>query len=359
MILVNDAGGDRTYWPLEHSDWNGWTPTDLVFPSFLFMVGMAITLALPSRLARGVKPGVLVRQIFFRAVGLFLIAEVLYGFPYYNLHTIRIPGVLQRIALCYAFGALIYLFTRREEKTAAGLRRRANIPVIAALAVTFLVAYWALLTFVPVPGYGTGRLDPEGNLGAFIDRALFTGHLYAPAKTWDPEGLLSTLPAISNVLFGILCGEWIKSKRSSTQKVVGLLVAGVVLMALGEVLHPFFPINKKLWTSTFVLLTCGFATLAFAICYWFADVKRWRGWTPAFLVFGTNAILAYVLSEILAEFSDFFKFGGTDVHNWVYQTLFAGWLNPYNASLAFAIAYVFLIWLIVLPFYRKRIFLRL
>ena len=359
MILVNDAGGDSTYWPLEHARWNGWTPTDLVFPSFLFMVGMAITLSLPSRLARGVKVWVLVRQIVFRSVALFVLAELLYGFPDYDLHTIRIPGVLQRIALCYLCGALLYLISRREQDTPAGLLVKTNIPVIATVTVGLLLGYWALLTFYPVPGYGAGRLDPEGNLGAFIDRALFAGHLYAPAKTWDPEGLLSTLPAIASVLLGILCGEWIQSPRGSTQKTLGLLAAGAILMASGQLLHPVFPINKKLWTSTFVLLTGGFATWAFAICYWIVDVKRWRGWTPPVLVFGTNAILAYMLSEFLAICGDLVKVNGISIHSRVYQNLFAGWLYPYNASLGYAIAYVLLIWAIVLPLYRRRIFLRL
>jgi predicted acyltransferase len=359
MILVNDAGGNHTYWPLQHANWNGWTPTDLIFPSFLFMVGVAITLSLPSRLARGVTTGVLVRHIFFRSVVLFLIAELLYGFPDYDLHTIRIPGVLQRIALCYLCSAFLYLATRRQENTPDGLRIKANVPVIAAAATVLLVGYWALLTFVPVPGYGAGRLDPEGNLGAFIDRALLPGHLYAPAKSWDPEGLLSILPAIASVLLGILGGEWIRSRRSEMQKTLGLLAAGAVLMAAGQLLHPVFPINKKLWTSTFVLLAGGFSTLAFGICYWIADVKRWRGWTPAVLVFGTNAILAYVLSEFLSVFADFIKVGGVSIHELVYQNLFAGWLNPYNASLAYAIAYVLFIWALVLPLYRNRIFLRL
>jgi predicted acyltransferase len=363
MILVNDSGGDKTYWPLEHAAWNGWTPTDLVFPSFLFMVGVALTFSLPSRLARGTSLGVLVRHIVLRSLGLFAIGEFIYGFPYFDLHTWRIPGVLQRIAVCYLIGSLLYLFTRREDKTAsaapAKTQVRANVPVIATLAVTFLVAYWALLTFVPVPGYGVGRLDPEGNLGASIDRALFSTHLYAQTKTWDPEGLLSTLPAISTILLGILCGEWVRSRRGSTQKTLGMIAAGIVLMAAGQLLHPVFPINKKLWTSTFVLLAGGFTSLAFGICYWLIDVKRWRRWTPAFLVFGTNAILAYTLSEILAEVLDLIGFHGVDAHSWLYQNQFASWLNPYNASLAYAIAYVLLIWLIVLPFYRKRIFLRL
>jgi predicted acyltransferase len=359
MILVNDPGGHHTYWPLEHANWNGWTPTDLVFPSFLFMVGVAITLSLPSRIARGVTTAVLVRQIFFRSVALFFIAELLYGFPDYNLSTIRIPGVLQRIALCYLCSALLYLATRRKENTPSGIVVKTNVPVIATAAFLLLVGYWALLTFVPVPGYGTGRLDPEGNLGAFIDRALFTSHLYAPAKSWDPEGLLSTLPAIASVLLGILGGEWIRSRRSEVQKTLGLLVAGAVLMIVGQLLHPVFPINKKLWSSTFVLLAGGFSTLAFGICYWLVDVKRWRGWTPAVLVFGTNAILAYVLSEFLNLLGDFFKIGGVSIHELIYQNLFSGWLNPSNASLAYAIAYVLFIWAIVLPFYRKRVFLRL
>jgi predicted acyltransferase len=349
MILVNTAGNySTTYWPLKHAEWNGWTPTDLIFPSFLFMMGVAMTLSFPSRFARGATVPTLVRHIVLRSLGLFAIGLFVNAFPEFEVSTWRIPGVLQRFAACYLVVGLIYLFTRKREPV------RANIPVIVTIAIVCLVAYWALMTFVPVPGYGTGHLDPEGNLGAYIDRSLLGQHLYAQTKVYDPEGVLSTLPAFATALFGILAGEWLRSATPQMRKTAGLLGAGIALMILGEALHPFFPINKKLWTSTFVLFTSGFTTLSLGICYWVFDVRRWRRFLTPALVFGTNSILAYTLSEIIEPI-----FERTHVHDWFYNHALASWLPPYNASLAYSLLYVFLIFLLILPLYQKRIFVRL
>ena len=173
--------------------------------------------------------------------------------------------------------------------------------MIAGVAVILLVGYWALLTFVPVPGYGAGHLGKNDNLGAYIDRTLMGGHLWSESKTWDPEGLLSTLPAIATLLIGILAGEWLRSEREGGRKALGLVVAGIPLLLAGRLLHPYFPINKNLWTSTYVLFTGGFAMLLLAACYWVVDLRGWRGWATPFLVFGMNAILAYALAALVAE----------------------------------------------------------
>jgi predicted acyltransferase len=219
------------------------------------------------------------------------------------------------------------------------------------------------VTFVPVPGYGAGHLGKDDNLGAYIDRSLMGGHLWSESMTWDPEGFLSTLPAIASLLVGILAGEWLRSNRDATRKTLGLAVAGFGLLIAGRLLHPFFPINKNLWTSTFVLFTGGCAMLALAACYWIIDVRSWRAWAKPFLVFGMNAILAYALAALVSELSTDFDFTNsagrdTTAHGWIYERFFVAHFNPLNASLGFAILFVLAIFLLLWPFYRWKIFLR-
>jgi predicted acyltransferase len=365
MILVNDPGSwGHIYPPLEHAEWNGWTPTDLIFPFFLFIVGVSLTLSFAARIARGIARRALVMHVLRRSALIFALGLFLNGFPDFDLGTLRIMGVLQRIALCYLAAGLLYLFTFQRE-TPAGQPERihANLRMTAAVAVALLIGYWALMTFVPVPGYGAGHLGKEDNLGAYVDRTLMPGHLWSESVTWDPEGLLSTLPAIATLLIGILAGEWLRSGRSGSRKAVGLAAAGLVLLIAGRLLHPYFPINKNLWTSSFVLFTGGAAMLALAACYWIADVRAWRGWTPPFLVFGTNAILAYALAAIVSEISTDFEFstaGGheTTLHGWIYDGYFLPRASPVNASLAFALFFVLVIFVLLLPFYRRKLFLR-
>jgi predicted acyltransferase len=220
------------------------------------------------------------------------------------------------------------------------------------------------MTFVPVPGYGPGRLGKEDNLGAYIDRTLMSGHLWSESKTWDPEGFLSTLPAIASVLIGILAGEWLRSDRRATPKMLGLAGAGIVLLIAGRLLHPYFPINKNLWTSSFVLLTSGFAMLALSVCFWVVDIRAWRAWASPFLVFGMNAILAYALAALVSEVSTDFDFTDsrghdTTAHGWLYDRFFVPHAHPVDASLAFAVFFVLVIFLLLWPFYRRRVFLRI
>jgi len=366
MILVNDPGSwSHIYAPLEHAEWNGWTPTDLIFPFFLFIAGVSMTLSFASRAASGVARGSLAIHVVRRSVLIFAIGIFLNGFPYFDFRTIRIMGVLQRIALCYLAAGLLYLATCRRGAAADGkVRVRANIGAIAGVALILLVGYWALMTFVPVPGYGAGHLGKDENLGAYIDRALLGGHLWSESKTWDPEGLLSTLPAIATALIGILAGEWLRSERKGPRKVAGLVIAGVILMLAGWLLHPYFPINKNLWTSTYVLFTGGFAMLLLAPCYWLVDLRGFRKWAAPFLVFGMNAILAYALAALVAEISIDFEFrrsGGhaQTLHGWLYNNYFIPYANPRNASLGFAVFFVALILALLWPFYRRRIFVRI
>jgi predicted acyltransferase len=365
MILVNDPGSwSHIYAPLEHAEWNGWTLTDLIFPFFLFIAGVSMTLSFASRAARGVTRGSLAIHVVRRSALIFAIGLFLNGFPYFDFPTIRIMGVLQRIALCYLAAGLLYLATCRRDAPSDGKARvRANIGAIAGVALALLVGYWALLTFVPVPGYGAGHLGKEDNLGAYIDRALMGNHLWSESKTWDPEGLLSTLPAIASALIGILTGEWLRSERKGARKVLGMAIAGVVLMLAGRLLHPYFPINKNLWTSTFGLFTGGFAMLLLALCYWVVDLHAWRKWAAPFLVFGNNAILAYALAAIVAEISIDFEFHGSGgrpqtLHGWLYSNFFTPYASPKNASLAFGVFFVLLIFALLWPLYRKKIFVR-
>jgi predicted acyltransferase len=366
MILVNDPGSwSHVYAPLEHAEWNGWTPTDLIFPFFLFIAGVSMTLSFASRAVRGVTRGLLAIHVARRSVLIFAIGLFLNGLPFFDFHTIRIMGVLQRIALCYLAAGLLYLATCRRSTDADGrVRMRVNIAAITGVALILLVGYWALMTFVPVPGYGAGHLGKDENLGAYIDRGLMGGHLWSESKTWDPEGLLSTLPAIATALIGILAGEWLRSERRGARKILGLVIAGALLMLAGQLLHPYFPINKNLWTSTFVLFTGGFAMLLLALCYWLVDLRGWRNWAAPFLVFGMNAILAYALAAIVSETSIDFEFAGPGgraqtLHGWLYNNFFTPYANPNNASLGFAVFFVLLILAPLWPLYRRKIFVRI
>jgi predicted acyltransferase len=230
--------------------------------------------------------------------------------------------------------------------------------------MVLLVGYWALMTFVPVPGYGAGHLGKDDNLGAYIDRSLMRGHLWSQSKTWDPEGLLSTLPAIATTLIGVLAGEWLRSERKRARKVLGLVIAGAALMLAGHLLDPYFPINKNLWTSTYALFTSGFGMLFLTLCYWVVDLRGWRKWATPFLVFGMNAILAFAIAAIVAEISIDFHLrdsGGRlrTWHGWFYGKYFIPYANPENASLAFAVFFVVLIFAILWPLYHKKIFVRI
>lgn len=333
MVLVNNPGTWRAvYPPLRHADWHGWTPTDLIFPFFLFIVGVAIPLALGRRLGQGEgRPGV-VAKVLRRSVIIFGLGLVLHAIPELDLATLRIPGVLQRIAVCYLVASLLFLWT--------GWRAQAG--VVTAL----LIGYWAALMLVPVPGFGAGMLDREGNLAASLDRALLGRHLWRASRVYDPEGLLSTLPAIATTLIGVLTGHWLRSGRAARVIVRGLLVAGVGGVALGELWGSVFPINKALWTSSYAALTGGGALLALGACYWLVEVRGWRGWTRPFVVLGVNALAIFFLSTLVARLLIVIEVerpaGSRSLHALLFSRLFAPWAAPVDASLAYAIAYVLL-----------------
>lgn len=341
MILVNTAGdGRHVYWPLKHSEWHGWTPTDVVFPSFLWIVGLAITISLGRRMARGDSRADLFRKAARRAVILFVLGVLVYVYPAFNLHTERILGVLQRIAICYLVAAAIFLTTRV----------RGQILWIVGL----LAVYWLLMAFVPVPGYGAGRLDVEGNFAHYIDRIVLGSHNYLSTKTWDPEGIVSTIPAIATCLLGILGGHMVASPRSIGERSVRMLGLGVVLIAAGLACNIWLPINKKLWTDSFTLFMAGLDFAMFAGFLWLIDGRGWKRTVQPMVIMGTNAILVYLASEFLDE-----ALGWLHLRHAIYAHFFAGIGGPYNASLLYAIAYVLVLYAFAWFLYRRRWFVKI
>jgi predicted acyltransferase len=355
MILVNNGGsGKYSYRQLEHSPWNGWTLTDLVFPSFLFIAGIAIVFSNEARMARGESKGTLRLHVIKRAVILFLFGLVVNGFPLFNLGTLRIYGVLQRIAVCFLIASLLYLWNSRAW-------------VAATAAVVALLGYWILMRWVPIPGigvptHGVPLLDPNQNWVAYLDRKLLFGRLYEGVR--DPEGLLSNIPAMGTILFGVLTGIWLRRPTSASTKALGLLGASISGLVLGNVWNVWFPINKKLWTSSYVLFAAGCTLLLLALCFYAVEIKKWtRGWTFPWLVFGSNAITAYVFSELLAAGLDTISVhdGGrvTNLQQFIYQHWFFPIINPSFGSLMYAIVYVLVCFIPVLLLYRKKIFIKI
>lgn len=350
MIMVNNNGA-HAYHPFTHSVWSGWTPTDLVFPCFIFLVGISIVLAFSKRLERDQPARAIVLNIVRRSIILFALGIVVNGYPHFPLHSLRIYGVLQRIAICYLIAGLFYLW-RRDWKSHA-----------IATAV-LLGGYYILMRYVPVPGAGVPThniplLDPNQNWVAWLDRKLLPGRLYEGVR--DPEGLLSDIPAIATALLGILAGMWLRTGRTQKQIVTGLLVAGVVLIALGELWNPIFSINKKLWTSSFVLFTAGTSSLLVGLLYWMIEVKEWRkACTQPWVVFGTNAIFAYMLSELLAStLWNVHPHKSEMLWTWIYSPTFAR-IHPVGiGSLFYSIAFTIVCWLLTYPLWRRKIFLKI
>lgn len=354
MVIVNNPGdGSHVYWPLEHAAWNGWTPTDLIFPFFLFIVGVAITLS-----RRNAAWGTIVR----RGALIIAIGWALALYPHFDFARWRLPGVLPRIGVCYMAAAALFkvsLSTRR-----AATARRSQALVLTAIAVGLCVAYWFWMTHVPTPAGVLNDLSPDGNWGAHVDRAVFgTSHLWSVSETWDPEGILSTIPAIATTVLGIVAGLWLGSTATPDRKAAGLLVGAVVGIAIGYAWNPFFPINKNLWTSSYVFFTAGAACLMLGFCYWSIDVRRWRGWTKPFVVLGTNAITLFAASALLVKTLLTINAGeveGETVSLWsyLYARGFEPFFGPYLASLLFALANVAVLFALLAWMYRRRVFLR-
>jgi predicted acyltransferase len=363
MILVNDNGSDRAFWALKHAEWNGFTPTDLVFPTFLFLVGASIVFSTESRLAHGVTRTSLFAHTVRRAIIIYLLGLVVNSAPFFRLSTMRYYGVLPRIALCYLVVATLYIWIRRPTGSAAGQPTTADK---IGLLVACLVGYYIIMRFVPVPGFGMpGRdvpfLDHDGNIVAWLDRQFFSAkHLYEGTR--DPEGLISTIPALGTTLIGVLTGLFLRSStQSDSRKALSLAIAGASGVLLGLLWNPWFPINKKLWTSSFVLYAAGWSLLILAAFWFLVQVRNYRRGTWPLLVFGTNAITAYVISELMSACLNHVMVGPhSNVLRWTAEHI-AALMPSYPAlgSLAYSLLYVLVCWLIVLPLYRKKIFIKI
>ena len=380
MLLVNNPGTwGAIYKPLEHAEWHGWTPTDLIFPFFLFIAGVTTHLSLAARRARGDDDGALRRQIIRRGLLIFLIGFMVNGFPYFTwgdiagvadpslmqrvvdrLYHWRIMGVLQRIGLAYmCAGLLSYGRTVKQQ--------------VATIAV-LLYGYWFAMTLLTVPDTGVlGQLaldKPSGTFAAWTDRLLLDwsrfglgNHIWVGGVTWDPEGFFSTIPAIGSAMLGNLLGQWLSQKRPIGERLNGMFAAGALGMMVGLMWNWAFPINKGIWTSSYVLFCAGMATLAIATIMWLVDVQNIRGWTKPFVIYGLNPTVAFVGSGVMARcIYSIFKV------NWdgqqislqagIYRALFASWLEPINASLAFAVTFVAFWFVILYVLYRKNIVLK-
>jgi predicted acyltransferase len=357
MILVDNPGSDeRAYWPIKHAVWNGWTPADFIFPSFVFLVGVSMVFSFSARLQRGetrrqILFHALQRSIILIAIGLFVNAMPIIGL---DLHTWRIEGVTQRIALCYFAAAVLVLWSDWRGQ------------VVALIAC--VVGYWALMRFVPVPGLGVpGRdipfMDPDRNLVAWLDRILFPGRLYNGTR--DPEGIISTIPAVGTVLLGVITGQLLRTNRTMKVKASTMLGAGVAGLIAGEIWNRWFPINKNLWTSSFVLFAGGFSLVVLAFWYWVLEIKRWRGtWTSLPLVFGMNAIVGFVADSLVYGPGYTFTAKGPNgaTLNWheaAQAYLESSGLSAANGSLVYSVSAVLFCWLLLWLLWRKKIFVKI
>ncbi len=341
MILVNNPGDwSAVFEQLDHAQWNGWTFTDLVFPSFLYIGGVSMVFSFAGQQAKGVVRRTVATKAVRRALLIYVVGLFMAGFPYFHLQHIRILGVLPRIAICYFVSALIVLY---------GSRRAVWI-----LLFSLLLGYWLLMTLVPVPGFGPGNLTAEGNLSHYVDSLLLKGHMWAQTKTWDPEGTVSTLPAIASMLFGVLAGQVLLSSDKPEAKTARLFAAASVLILAGAIMSIWLPINKSIWTSSFAVLMAGFATQILAAFYWIIDVQGYRWWARPFTILGRNALAMFVLSGLFARTLGLLGAAGP-----LYQTVFAPLASPKVASVLYAVANVLLFGSIAWIMDKRRWYIRL
>ena len=358
MIMVNNNGGSGSWGFMNHAAWNGLTATDLVFPTFVFVMGASVVFAIESRLARGSTRAQLVRHTLQRAAILCVLGVVVNSFPFFELDHMRFYGVLQRIAVCYVAVSLLYLWNRR-------------VWLIATMLAVVLIGYWVLLRWVPVPGAGIpGRdvpfMDVQQNVVSWLDRQLFPYHLYREPPDHnlrDPEGLLSDLPAIGTALMGMLTGLWLRTRRSIPAKARGLAAAATGSLALGYFWSLWFPLNKNMWTSSYVLVAGGYSLALMTLTFWAVEQRGWRtGWTWIWLVFGSNAIAAYMFSELLPGVLQNVRFisGGkrTDVIVFLFDHVFAHIRDPGWAAFAYSVSFTAVCFVPVWMMYRRRIFLK-
>jgi len=359
MIMVNNNGGPGSWHFMNHAEWNGLTPTDLVFPTFAFVIGVSIVFAYSGRLARGASRGELARHTVQRAVVLIVFGIIVNSFPYFHLAHMRFYGVLQRLAICYLVCGLFYLYDDRASTK------------WAALAAA-LLGYWVLIRWVPIPGVGMpGRdvafMDTTQNLTSWIDRHVLPYHLYLNPpdhNVRDPEGLLSDLPAIGTTLMGVLAGIWLRSRRSVKTRTAGLAAACIASLAVGYLWSLAFPLNKNMWTSSFVLVAGGYSLALLTLAFWAVEQMNWRkGWTYVWIVFGSNAIAAYMFSELVPGILYNIHIGDphsprSNLNAWVFFHLFAHIPDPGWAAFAYSVSFCAFCFIPVWILYKKKIFLK-
>lgn len=358
MIIANMAGVVPDVYPfLSHALWNGCTPTDLVFPFFLLIVGVAMSFSLSKYSLESKLDKFVYFNLCRRAVILFTLGLLLNGFwnqgvGSFDLQSLRVMGVLQRIGLAYLFASLIVL--KFPEK------------IQWALAGILLIFYWLTMMYIPVPDYGAGILTREGNFGAFIDRLIIAKpHLYAGDGfnfRGDPEGLFSTIPAIVNVLFGYFAGQWMRKSTINSHTSMDLVLWGLCSLVVGMIWDSLFPINKKLWTSSYVLFSTGWGLVFLAACYDLIEVRKIKRWSKGFEIIGLNAIALFVASVFLIKVTVKLKIGegenAISVYNWIYRNLFASWVGNTNGSFLFALATLLLWYGLAFFMYRQRWFIK-
>lgn len=351
MILVNNPGDwNHVYEPFLHAEWQGWTFTDTIFPFFLFIVGVAIVFAFSKKMSAGTPAKDLYIKIVRRTLILFALGLFLSAFPFFNLSILRIPGVLQRIAVCYLIASIIFLNSSWKGQL--------------AWAVGLLLVYWGMMAWIPVPDIGAGLYEKGANFSNYLDSIILKGHMWSHTKTWDPEGIVSTLPAISTTLFGVLTGHWLKSDKTPLEKTVGMMIYGNIILFLGLFWSYWLPISKSIWTSSYSVTMAGLALICLGICYYFIDVRGVRRGIQPAVVYGLNAITVFVLSGIIGKLLYLITYttadGGREtIGNWIYHTFFSSWLGDYNASLAYAITFIIIMYLLMLILYKKKIFIKI
>ncbi|GAA4645467.1 acyltransferase family protein [Pontixanthobacter gangjinensis] len=352
MILVNTPGSWSTiYAPFKHAAWHGFTITDLVFPTFLFVVGNAASFSL-RKYEHGSDSGFL-KKVLKRSLIIFVIGLLLNAFPFVtreagelvlkDFSNLRIMGVLQRIALCYLFGSILLHYLRTKQ--------------IVILSVLILLAYWGIMWYF---GTHPGPYSLEHNAALKFDLLIFR-----PENLWrgfgmafDPEGLLSTLPAIINVIAGYIAGKFIQRSGNNFTTVWKLAVAGVILLIVAMLWSPYFPINKGIWTSTFVLYSTGWDLLLLGLLIMVIEIFNLKKWTYFFQAFGRNPLFIFIMSGVVVMLMAVIYIGGESLKLWLYQNLYLSWLTDYNASLAFAISYMLLMWLLGYLLDRKKIYIK-
>jgi predicted acyltransferase len=358
MIMVNNNGGPGSWGFMNHAQWNGLTPTDLVFPTFVFVMGVSVVFAFESRLSKGIAKAELARHTVIRAIVLICFGIIVNTFPFTHLDHLRPYGVLQRIGICYLVVGLFYLYDNRASSKVVAL-------------VVALVGYWVLVRFVPVPGWGTPGhdlpfMDVNRNLVSWIDQHIFPHHLYLydpDHNVRDPEGMLSNLPAFGTALMGVLTGIWLRTQRTVQAKTLGLLAACLTSLVIGYAWSLEFPLNKNMWTSSFVLVAGGYSLALLTFCYWTIEVMNWRkGWTFPWLVFGSNAIAAYMWSELTPGilYNIDIPSGAQHVNivAWIAQNTIGHIPDRGWAAFAFSVSFAAFCFIPVWILYRKKIFLK-